>query len=206
MGGESPEARSSPRAGVRANADQSAPATISAPPARMRTSSVAAPSATDETLANSTSDSMITEVTLAASLGAPYCRHTLATTKPVPSSAAQPSQPGEARAGESIAPSAVPVSAATPASTVQPQNMASARDSPGASRRWRSTMLVTAKPKPAATPSQSGRLEGTGHSVPGAFSTTTTPVSASATRASAPPVGRSPSSSQASSTLHSGIR
>ena len=67
-------------------------------------------------------------------------------------------------------------------------------------------MLVTAKLKPAPTPSQSGRLDGTGQSVPGAFSTTTTPLSASATRASAPPVGRSPSSSQPSSTLHSGIR
>ena len=58
----------------------------------MRGSIWAAPSATEETLAKSTSDSMITAVALAASRAAPYCRQMLASTKPVPSKAAHPIQ------------------------------------------------------------------------------------------------------------------
>src|SRR5262249_55378063 len=151
----------------RANADHAAASTMSAPPAQMRAVIVDAPSATDETLAKSTSDSMITEVTLAASRAAPYCRQMFANTKPAPSTAAQPHHPVSPRPVDGIAPSALPTHAVAPAITAQPPNIASARAAPGASRRRRSRMFVTAKPKPAATPSQSVRLDGTGQSVSG---------------------------------------
>ena len=53
--------------------DSKAASKIKAPPIRVRLSQLDAPSSTDDTLANSTSDSMTSAVVWAARRAAPYC-------------------------------------------------------------------------------------------------------------------------------------
>jgi hypothetical protein len=84
---------------VAASADQAAStaARISAPPSSMREPSSAAPSATDDRLANSTSDSITSAVVWAASREAPYCRPRLPPGSPAPAPA--PAQPPAGKRG-----------------------------------------------------------------------------------------------------------
>ena len=70
------------RAPDRGQADQAAAAKISAPPISVRGVSVAAPSATDDRLANTISDSITSAVVCAGRRDAPYCSDRLAARKP----------------------------------------------------------------------------------------------------------------------------
>ncbi len=187
-------------------ADQAAAARISAPPTRVRVDSSAAPSATDDRLANNTSESMISAAACASRREAPYCSAMLLARKPRLSARPTPAQAACGNAGAPTYPSAVPSTPAAVASNAPPPNIARMRASGAAARSLRSRMLVSAKLKPPVSASQSEMLSGTGQPVASVLSTISTPASASASRSSARGVGCSPSSGQASTTVQAGIR
>ena len=84
--------------------------------------------------------------------------------------------------------------------------MAIMRDALGVYSSLRSITLVPAKLSPPIRASQSAASCGTGQGDVGSLSTMITPAMASSRRSSEARVGRSPSTTQASSTDHAGIR
>src|SRR5205085_3097371 len=130
------------------HADHTAANRISAPPMAMRHVSVAAPRATDEALANTISDSMMSADACASSRAAPYCKATLLARKPRLS--ARPTTVhascGAGKAGTTPAP--MPTTAEALASIAPPANIEKMRAGASMCRKRRKTMLVSAKLKP----------------------------------------------------------
>ena len=191
---------------VRAAMKPPAASNTNAPPSKVRVLSSPAPSQTEEMLANTTSDSMMTEVVLARRRVAPYCSpmlpiRNIRLTAPTPISHTPCT-------GGSIgtSPACTPSMAVKVAMSAPPANMASMLELVGCWCRRRSMTLVSAKQKPPISARPSAMLLGQGQGDSGDLSTITTPVRASARRASEPWLGFSPSRGQANTTTQAGIR
>ena len=171
----------------------------------MRGLKAAAPSKAADALANRISVSITSDVVLAASLAAPYCKATLLVTK-AKHSPKNTGQAAESMAGMGKTPNAAPNIATTVASRAPPPNMASMRAPLGAWLCFFNRALVMAKLRPPISASQSAPLCGTGHGESGVFSTNNTPAMAKPKRSNDARVGLSPSKPQATRTDQAGIR
>src|SRR4051812_9764609 len=104
-------------------ADHAAAMTTSAPPVQTLDASSAAPSSTADKLANSTSDSITSEVVWAGSREAPYCSAELPARKPRLSSRPIASGQPDSRTGAVTTPCVMPIQPVAAAATAPPVNM-----------------------------------------------------------------------------------
>ena len=165
-----------------------------------------APSATADTAANSTSLTITTAVALAGRRAEPYCKARLLSRNTIASPSMPLTQPAAGAGGQGTVPATPSHTAASSDTPAPPANMARARALSGRWASRRSITLFRAKVKPPTSASASPVEVGTGQAEPSVgHSTMAAPLSASTTRTAASRVSRSPSSTRASSTAHSGM-
>ena len=195
---------------VASKVDHRAASRIIAPPITSGNVSAPPPSTSADADANTTSLSMMTEVTLARRRAAPYCRARLPSRKRIVRPSAQGASDQSGAAGQGTRPCSASRPPSTPETTAPPANIASARAASGWCASRRSMTLFSANEKPPSTPSQSARLRGQGQPelavAPSGQSTTAAPASANPARPAAARVSGSRKSQCASSTAQSGIR
>ena len=190
-----------------AQPDHAAAARISAPPARVRAVSSAAPRATDDRLANTTSDSMISAAACALSRDAPYCRAMLLARNPRLSARPTPAHAHCGAGGAVTTPASVPSTPAVDAPAarrrrtsrgcaLRPARLELAQQDVGqreaeAARQRQPVGDASRAPARARPASSTMHDAGQGQHQP---------------HAAPSGVGRSPSRGQASTTVQAGIR